>query len=150
MNEIKFFTYRDQSTSSRSTQCNRFLGTSCDGSEFLDRLFGDAADLLGPLGALGVGGVATGLILTLLLIHSFTFNNIIFNIMFFLLGPALALVLCPADLLPVGVAVLDQRRPADLDRLLRRPGLVGEEAILDVVVVAFLLLEKKEDVTSGH
>merc|ERR1719402_812462 len=36
---------RDQSTSSRSAKCNRFLGTSGDGSELLDGLLGDAADL---------------------------------------------------------------------------------------------------------
>ena len=62
--------------------------------------------------------------------------------MLLLLGPALALVLRPADLLPVGVAVLDQWRPADLHRLLHCLSLVGEEAVLDVVVVAFFLLEK--------
>ena len=76
-NEI---TYRDKSTSSGSTKCNRFLGTSGDGSEFLDGLLRDAADLLGPLGALGVGGVAAGLILTLLFIDSLALNNIVLNL----------------------------------------------------------------------
>ena len=76
-NEI---TYRDQSTSSRSAKCDRFLGTSGDGSELLDGLLGDAADLLGPLGALGVGGVAAGLILALLLIDSLALDNIILNL----------------------------------------------------------------------
>ena len=76
-NEI---TYRDKSTSSRSTKCNRFLGTSGDGSEFLDRLLGDGADLLGPLGALGVGRVAAGLILTLLFIDSLALNHIVINL----------------------------------------------------------------------
>merc|ERR1719187_777615 len=76
-----------KSTSSRSTQLNGFLGTASDGSEFPDWFLRDIADLLGPLGALGVGGVAAGLILTLLLIDSLALNNIVLNVMFLLFGP---------------------------------------------------------------
>ena len=47
-----------ESTSSRSTKFYRFLGTSSDGGVLLDWLLGDTAHFLGPLGALGVGGVA--------------------------------------------------------------------------------------------
>merc|ERR1712020_220985 len=104
-----------ESTASRSAKFPGFLSTSGDGRELLDILLGNGAHLLGPLTALGVGSVATGLILTLLLIDSFTFNNIIFNIMFFLLGPALALVLGTADLGSLDIAILHKRSTADLD-----------------------------------
>ena len=45
-------------TTSWGTNLPWFLGTACNGSKLLDWLLGDRADLLGPLGALGVGGVA--------------------------------------------------------------------------------------------
>jgi len=131
---------RDQSTSSRCAKCNRFLGTSGDGSELLDGLLGDAADLLGPLGALGVGGVATGLILALLLIDSLALDNIILNIMLLLLGPALRLVLSSTDLVSDLVTVLDQRSTANLNSLGDGLGLVLDEAALPEVFVTFFLL----------
>jgi len=131
---------RDQSTSSRSAKCNGFLGTSSDGSELLDGLLGDAADLLGPLGALGVGGVATGLILALLLIDSLALDNIILNIMLLLLGPALRLVLSSTDLVSDLVTVLDERSTADLNSLGDGLGLVLDEAALPEVFITFFLL----------
>ena len=47
-----------ESTTSWSTDLPWLLGTSGDGSVLLDCLLGYRADFLGPLGALGVGGVA--------------------------------------------------------------------------------------------
>merc|ERR1712013_795631 len=58
---------------------------------FLESTSGWCTDLpclLGPLGALSVGGVARGFILTFLLNLSLALNNIILNIMFLLLCPA--------------------------------------------------------------
>merc|ERR1712058_61509 len=106
-----------ETTSSRSTQLPGLLGTASDGSVLLHTLLGYRADLLGPLGALGVGGVAGGLVLTLLLNLSGTFDNIVLDIMNLLLGPTLGLVLSPADLGTLDIAVLDQRSPADISCL---------------------------------
>merc|ERR550519_376147 len=83
-----FFSFLE-STSRWSTYLPWFLGTPCDGCELLDRLLLNSAHFLGPLGALGVGCVARGFIFTLLLNLSLALNNIIFNIMFLLLCPAL-------------------------------------------------------------
>jgi len=130
-----------ESTASRSAKFPGFLSTSGDGRILLDILLGNRAHFLGPLGALGVGGVATGLILTLLLIDSFTFNNIIFNIMFLLLGPALALVLGTADLRSLNIAILHKRSTADSNGLVESNLLVFDEAVFpEVLVTLFLLL----------
>merc|ERR1719250_470032 len=56
-----------ESTSRGSTDLPWLLGTPGDWSEFLDRFLLNSAHLLGPLGALSVGGVARGFILTFLL-----------------------------------------------------------------------------------
>ena len=56
-----------ESTTSWSTDLPWLLGTSGDGSVLLDWLLGYRADFLGPLGALGVGGVARSFILALFL-----------------------------------------------------------------------------------
>merc|ERR1719516_444494 len=81
-----------ESTTSWGTELSWFLGTSSDWGVLLDILFGNTADLLWPLGALGVGSISRSLILTLFLNLSFTSNNIILNIMNFLFGPALRLI----------------------------------------------------------
>merc|ERR1719186_1140458 len=88
---IAFLRSLCKSTSCWRTELPGFLGTPCDGRVLLDIFLGNRAHLLGPLAALGVGGVSTGLILTLLLVHSFTLHHIILDVMFLLLGPALAL-----------------------------------------------------------
>jgi len=130
---ITLFSSLSESTASRSAKFPGFLSTSGDGRVLLDILLGNGAHLLGPLAALGVGGVATGLILTLLLIDSFTFNNIIFNIMFFLLGPALALVLGTADLGSLDIAILHKRSTADLDSFVESDLLVFNETVFPEV-----------------
>jgi len=129
-----------ESTASRSAKFPGFLSTSGDGRVLLDILLGNGAHLLGPLAALGVGGVATGLILTLLLIDSFTFNNIIFNIMFFLLGPALALVLGTADFGSLDITILHKRSTADLDSFVESDLLIFNEAVFPEVFITFFLL----------
>ena len=47
-----------KSASCRSANFSWFLCTGCNGCELLDILLGDITNFLGPLGALGVGGVA--------------------------------------------------------------------------------------------
>ena len=78
-----------KATSCRSTDLSWLLGASCDGCELLDILLGHLTHFPGPLGALGVGGVARRLILTLLLQLSPALHDIINNIMLFILGPTL-------------------------------------------------------------
>merc|ERR1711892_483443 len=87
-----------ESTTSWGTELPGLLGTSGDWGVLLHLLLGDRADLLGPLGVLGVGGVSRCFILTLLLNLSCALNNIILNIMNLLLGPALRLVFSSANL----------------------------------------------------
>merc|ERR1719435_510312 len=57
-----------------------------------------------------------------------------------LLGPALRLVLSPADLRSLDVTVLHQRGPAHLRRLVEGDLLVLDEAALPEVLIAVLLL----------
>merc|ERR1712200_371918 len=99
-----------------------------DLSTLLESTAGRGAQLTGPLGALGLGGVARGLILALLILDGLTGDNIILNIVLLLLGPALGLVLGPADLGALDVAVLDQGSPAHLDGLVEGNLLVVNEA----------------------
>merc|ERR1719180_403789 len=84
-----------KTTACRGTELPGFLGASCDGGVLLNWLLGHGADLLGPLGALGVGGVAAGVVLTLLLPLSPALDHIVLHIVNLLLGPALGLVLSP-------------------------------------------------------
>ena len=69
--------YLSEATPSRRAKASWLLLTGGDWGELLDILLGDAAHLLGPLGALGVGGVAARLILALLLHLSPTLSHII-------------------------------------------------------------------------
>merc|ERR1719435_808237 len=100
-----------EATASGGTQLPGLLGAPGDGGELLHGLLGHRAHLLGPLGALGVGGVAGGVVLALLLDLGGTRHNIVLHIMNLLLGPALGLVLGPADLGSLDVTVLHQGRP---------------------------------------
>jgi len=129
-----------ESTASGGTQLPGLLGTSGDGGVLLHVLLLDAADLSGPLGALGEGGVSRGLILALLVLNGLALNNIILDIVFLLLGPALRLVLSSADLGSLNVTVLDQRGSADLDSLIESNLLVFDETVLPEVLLALLLL----------
>ena len=95
-----------------------------------------------PLGALGVGGVAGGLVLALLLPLRPALHHVVHHVVNLLAGDALRLVLRPADLLPVAVAVLHQRGPADVDRHVHRVLAVLYEAFLDVVLLTLLFLER--------
>merc|ERR1712112_345487 len=96
-----------EATASRSTQLPGFLGTTSDRSVLLHILLGDLAHFLGPLGAVSGGGVAGGVILTLLFHHGLTSYNVILYVMNLLFGPTLRLVLSPTDLWSLDVAVLD-------------------------------------------
>lgn len=129
-----------EATSSRSTQLPGLLGTASDGSVLLHWLLRHGAHLLGPLGALGVGGVAGGLVLTLLFNLGLALDNIVLDIMSLLLGPTLGLVLSPADLGTLDVAVLDQRSPTDVGCLVEGDLFVLDETVLPEVLLALLLL----------
>merc|ERR1719481_1721905 len=130
-----------EATTSRSTELPGFLGAAGDGGVLLNFLLLHRANLFGPFGALGVGGVSRSLILTLLLDLSCTGDNIIFNIMNLLLGPALRLILSPANLGTLNITVLDQGSPADLSSLIEGNLFIGNEAaLLEVLLTIFLLL----------
>jgi len=129
-----------EATASWSTELPGLLGTSGDGSVLLHVLLGDAADLPGPLGALGVGGVAGGFVLALLVHDSLAADHVVLHVMDLLLGPALGLVLSPADLRALDIAVLHQRGSADLDSLVEGDLLVLDETALSEVLLALLLL----------
>merc|ERR1719348_2435076 len=129
-----------ESTASRGTQLPRLLGTSSDGGILLDTLLLNVAHLSRPLGALGEGGVTTGLIITLLILNSFTLNPIILNIMLLLLGPALRLILGSTDLRALHITVLDQGSSAHLHSLIEGNLLIVDETVLSEILLTFLLL----------
>merc|ERR1712025_129010 len=129
-----------ESTTSWGTQFNRFLGTSSDGGVLLDWLLGDTANFLGPLGTLGVGGVARCLILTFLFNLSSALNNIIFYIMNLLLGPTFRLIFSSTDLLSRGITILDKRLSTDLDCLIESNLLIFNETGFSEVLFTVLFL----------
>jgi len=129
-----------ESTASRGAKLSGFLGTSGDGSVLLDLLLVDVTDFSGPLGALGEGGVSRSLILTFLILNGLTLNNIILNIMFLLLGPALRLVFSSADLRSLDITILDKGSSAHLDGLVESNLLVVDETVLSEVLLALFLL----------
>merc|ERR1711863_34702 len=116
------------------------LGAAGDGGVLLHVLLEDTAHLPRPLGALGVGGVAGGLVLALLLHLSPALHHVVLDVVNLLLGPALGLVLRPADLGSLDIAVLHQRSPADLNGLVEGDLLVLDETVLPEVLLALLLL----------
>merc|ERR1712105_430242 len=83
---------------------------------------------LGHLEQLGVGGVAGGLVLALLLHLSPALHHVVLHVGNLLLGPTLRLVLSPADLRSLDVAVLHQTLSADLHGLVESKLLVLDEA----------------------
>merc|ERR1719397_52329 len=129
-----------EATASRGTELPGLLGASSDGGVLLHGLLGHGADLLGPLGALGVGGVAAGVVLALLLNLCPALDHIVLHVVHLLLGPALGLILSPADLGALNVAVLHQRGPAHGGCLVEGDLLVLDEAALPEVLLAVLLL----------
>merc|ERR1719397_471379 len=129
-----------EATASRGTELPGLLGASSDGGVLLHWLLGHRADLLGPLGALGVGGVAAGVVLALLLHFSPALDHVVLHVVHLLLGPALRLVLSPANLGALHVAVLHQRGPTDGGSLVEGDLLVLDEAALPEVLLAVLLL----------
>merc|ERR1711990_220455 len=129
-----------EATACRGTELPGLLGTASDRGVLLHLLLGDAANLPGPLGALGVGGVSRGLVLTLLLNLSGALNHIVLHIVNLLLGPALRFVLSPADLGSLDITVLHKRGPADLSSFIEGDLLVLDETVLPEVLLTLLLL----------
>ena len=85
---------------------------------------------LGPLGALGVGCVAAGLVLALLLDLGPALHHVVLHVVNLLAGDALRLVLSPADLGSLDLTVLHQGSPADLHGLVE-----SDFIILDVTTL---------------
>merc|ERR1711962_249688 len=129
-----------ESTSRWSTDLPWFLGTPCDWCELLHRFLLNTAHLLGPFRTLGVGCVARGFILTLLLNLSLALNNIILNIMFLLLSPALRFILSPTNLRSLNLTILNQRFSANVHCLLDSNLLILNEAAFPKVLLTFFLL----------
>jgi len=100
------------------------------------RLLG--TDLLGPLGALGLSRVTLGDILALLLVFGGTLNNIILDVVLVVAGGTLGLVDSPTFLWALALA--DQGSVAELDLLSGGNLPVVDEALLDEVLLALLLL----------
>merc|ERR1719507_2528709 len=137
---VTFLRSLTESTASWGTELPGLLGAAGDGGELLHLLLGDTAHLPRPLGALGVGGVAGGLVLALLLHLSPALHHVVLHVVDLLLGPALGLVLSPADLGSLDVTVLHQGSPADLHGLVEGDLLVFDETTLPEVLLALLLL----------
>jgi len=95
-------------------------------------------DLLGPLGTLLLGGVTLGHILALLLLDGLALNNVILDIV--LVVPGLALRLVDSPTLLLAGAITDEGSVAELNLLLRGNLPVVDEAVLDEVLLALLLL----------
>jgi len=129
-----------KSTTSWGTKFSWFLGTSGDGGVLLDILLGDAADLLGPLGAISAGGVARSVIHTFLLNFSSALDNIILNIVLLLLGPTLRLVFSSTDLWALNITVLHKWSSADFNSLIEGNLLVFNETSFSEVLLALFLL----------
>merc|ERR1711863_143305 len=127
-------------TASGGAELPGLLGAAGDGGVLLHVLLGDTAHLPRPLGALGVGGVTGGLVLALLLHLSPALHHVVLDVVNLLLGPALGLVLRPADLGSLDITVLHQRSPADLNSLIESDLLVLDETVLPEVLLALLLL----------
>merc|ERR1712066_296101 len=137
---VTFLSSLTKPTPSWSTEFPGLLGAAGDGGVLLHVLLGDTAHLPRPLGALGVGGVAGGLVLALLLHLSPALHHVVLHVVNLLLGPALGLVLSPADLGSLDVTVLHQGSPADLHGLVEGDLLVLDETTLPEVLLALLLL----------
>merc|ERR1711860_118432 len=131
---------RYESTAGGGTELPGLLGTSGDGGVLSHGLLGDAANLSGPLGALRLGGVSGGRLLALFLNLGSALDNIILDIVFLLLGPALGLVLGTADLGSLNATILDEFCSADIDSLVEGNLLVLNETALPEVLLALLLL----------
>jgi len=130
-----------ESAASGSAKLSWLLGTSSDWCVLLYILLRNRAHFLGPLGALGVGGVTRSFILTFLFHFSCALNNVIFNIMYLLLCPAFRLVFSSADLWSLDITVLNQGSSAYLDGLIESNLFVFDEATLsEVLLTVFLLL----------
>jgi len=108
------------------------------GRVLLDVLLVGFTDLLGPLGTLLLGGVTLGHILALLLLDGLALNNVILNIVLVVPGLTLGLVDSPTFLWALALA--DEWSVAELNLLLRGNLPVVDEAVLDEVLLALLLL----------
>jgi len=104
----------------------------------LDVLLLGLTDLLGPLGTLLLGGVSLSDILTLLLLDGLTLNNVILNVVLVIPGLALGLIDGPTFLW--ALSVTDEWSVAEFDLLSGSNLPVVDEAVLDEVLLALLLL----------
>ena len=124
---------RHELTASRCAQLYRLLVAAGDGRVLLHGLLGDAAHLPRPLLAPGVCDVADGLRLALSFQHGLAADHIVLHFMNLGLGPALGLVLGPADLGARYGAVFLQRSPANLHCLVESDSLVLDYTTLSAI-----------------
>jgi len=129
---------RLQLTAGWATELLGHLLTLGLGRVLLDIFLLGLTDLLGPLGTLLLSGVTVSYILTFLLLNCLTLNNIIFNIV--LMVPGFTLGLVDGFTLYRALSVTDERSVAKLGLLLRSNLPVFNEAVLDEVLLALLLL----------
>jgi len=102
--------------------------------------FAQGANFFRPLGAGCGGGVAGCALLALFFLLCLAFWNIVFNLVFLLIGHTFTLVLGGADLLPLLVAVLHQGGPADVHRHVGCRLAVLYETFLHKIFTALFLL----------
>jgi len=129
-----------ESTTCRATQLHRNLYTLCYWAELGLLSFAQGANFFRPLGASCEGGVAGCALLALFFLLSLAFWNIVFNLMFLLIGHTFTLILGGADLLPLLVAVLHQGGPAHVHRHVGRRLAVFYETLLHKIFTALFLL----------
>jgi len=133
-----FLWARDQLATGWSTELLGDLLTLGLRRILFDILLLGLTDLLGPFGTLLLCGVALSDILTLLLLDGLTLDDIILNIV--LMVPGLALRLVDGPTFNWALAITDQRSVAEFDLLSGGNLPVVDEAVLDEVLLALLLL----------
>ena len=133
-----FLGSRGQDTAGGAAKLTGHLLTLSLRGVLADALAVGLADLLGPFGALLLGGVTLSDIFTLLFLDGLALDNIIFNLMFVITGVTLRFV---DSLTLLGAFTLaDERSVAEPDGFLESDLLVFDEARFLEVLLAFLLL----------
>jgi len=137
-----FLGSRGQDTAGGAAKLTGHLLTLSLRGVLADALAVGLADLLGPFGALLLGGVTLSDIFTLLFLDGLALDNIIFNLMFVITGVTLRFV---DSLTLLGALTLaDERSVAEPDGFLESDLLVFDEARFLEVLLAFLLLLRLE------
>jgi len=137
-----FLGSRGQDTAGGAAKLTGHLLTLSLRGVLADALAVGLADLLGPFGALLLGGVTLSDIFTLLFLDGLALDNIIFNLMFVITGVTLRFV----DSLTLlwALSFTNQGSVTEFDGLIRGNLLVVNETALDEVLLTFLFLLRLE------